>query len=110
MAQEYPLNIDSGEGLKFIFYYRQKTTHASLIPAGSTASMTLHDAAGIAAPVELTTESGHIVLDSGTGRFEVTIPRVEAAALQFRQANYKTYLHRPDGTYKKLLVGVARKI
>lgn len=110
MAVEYPLAIDTETGLSFIFDYRDKATHASRIPAGSTATMIFRDVAGMLQPLTLTTETGHIVIDAAAGRMTTTISRVEAVALQWRQANYKFYLNRPDGTRKKLLFGPARKV
>lgn len=110
MAQEYPLTIDTETGLRFIFVYLAKATRNSLIPAGSTATMILSDAASIAPRLTLTTESGHITLDADEGRVTTVIPRAEAVALRFHQAVYKFYLNRPDGTRKKLLFGPARKV
>jgi hypothetical protein len=109
MAVEYPLVIDGATGFQLEFLYRAKSGHASLIPEGSTARMVMRDAAGALAPVELTTESGHIVLDPETGRAVTTVPRLEAEAIEFRQANYKWYLHLPSGIRKKLLFGGVRK-
>jgi hypothetical protein len=110
MATEYPLTVDTSEGLTFVFKYRQKQGGASLIPEGSTARMVIRDSAGVAQAVELTTESGHITLDPATGQAATVMPRVEAEALVFRDGTYKWYLHRPDGTRKKLFVGPLRKI
>jgi len=110
MPVEYPLTIDGETGFQLEFVYRTKNGHESLIPEGSTARMVMRDISGSAAPVELTTESGHIVLDAAAGRATTTIPRSEAAAIAFRQANYKWYLHLPSGIRKKLFFGPARKV
>ncbi|HEY6232795.1 MAG TPA: hypothetical protein VIW64_16140 [Pyrinomonadaceae bacterium] len=110
MAVEYPLTIDGETGFELVFVYRTKSGHESLIPAGSTARMVMRDISGQTAPVELTTESGHIALDAAAGRATTTIPRTEAAAIGFKQANYKWYLHLPSGIRKKLFFGTVRKV